>query len=59
MSFNSNFGYYIEVSKANAALVPDDFQRKQTLVGAERYITPRLKELEDRINAADAWNVER
>src|SRR5215213_4208841 len=52
VAYNRVFGYYIEVSKANAALVPDDFQRKQTLVGAERYITPRLKELEDRINAA-------
>jgi DNA mismatch repair protein MutS len=52
VAYNRVFGYYIEVSKANAALVPDDFQRKQTLVGAERYVTPRLKELEDRINAA-------
>jgi DNA mismatch repair protein MutS len=52
VAYNRVFGYYIEVSKANAAPVPDDFQRKQTLVGAERYITPRLKELEDRINAA-------
>jgi DNA mismatch repair protein MutS len=46
------FGYYIEVSKANLGLVPADFQRKQTLVGAERFVTPRLKELEDRITAA-------
>jgi DNA mismatch repair protein MutS len=52
VAYNRVFGYYIEVSKVNAALVPADFQRKQTLVGAERYITPRLKELEDRINAA-------
>ncbi|HEX5140748.1 MAG TPA: DNA mismatch repair protein MutS, partial [Dehalococcoidia bacterium] len=44
--------YYIEVSKTNAAMVPEDFQRKQTLVNAERFTTPRLKELEDRILAA-------
>jgi DNA mismatch repair protein MutS len=52
VAYNRVFGYYIEVSKANLGLVPDDFQRKQTLVGAERFITPRLKELEERILAA-------
>jgi DNA mismatch repair protein MutS len=52
VAYNRVFGYYIEVSKSNAALVPDDFQRKQTLVNAERYSTPRLKELEERILAA-------
>ncbi|MGE0058320.1 MAG: DNA mismatch repair protein MutS [Dehalococcoidia bacterium] len=52
VAYNRVFGYYLEVSKANLAMVPDDFQRKQTLVGAERFITPRLKDLEDRILAA-------
>jgi DNA mismatch repair protein MutS len=52
VAYNRVFGYYLEVSKANLAMVPADFQRKQTLVGAERFITPRLKDLEDRILAA-------
>jgi DNA mismatch repair protein MutS len=52
VAYNRVFGYYIEVSKANLAMVPDDYQRKQTLVGAERFSTPRLKELEERILAA-------
>jgi len=52
VAYNRVFGYYIEVSKANQALVPDDFQRKQTLVNAERFTTPRLKELEERILGA-------
>ena len=52
IAFNRVFGYYIEVSNANRDLVPSDFERRQTLVGAERYVTPRLKELEQRILAA-------
>jgi DNA mismatch repair protein MutS len=52
VAYNRVFGYYIEVSKANLALVPDDFQRKQTLVNGERFSTPRLKELEERILGA-------
>jgi DNA mismatch repair protein MutS len=52
VAYNRVFGYYIEVSKTNLGLVPDDFQRKQTLVGAERFVTPRLKELEERILGA-------
>jgi DNA mismatch repair protein MutS len=52
VAYNRVFGYYIEVSKANQALVPDDFQRKQTLVNAERFSTPKLKELEERILGA-------
>jgi DNA mismatch repair protein MutS len=52
VAYNRVFGYYIEVSKANQALVPDDYQRKQTLVNAERFTTPRLKELEERILGA-------
>ncbi len=43
---NKVFGYYLEVSLANAGLVPERYQRRQTLVGAERYVTEELKELE-------------
>ncbi|TMF31488.1 MAG: DNA mismatch repair protein MutS [Chloroflexi bacterium] len=46
VGFNKVFGYYIEVSHANTATPPDDYVRKQTLVGGERYITPELKERE-------------
>ncbi|MCX7622249.1 MAG: DNA mismatch repair protein MutS [Thermomicrobium sp.] len=46
VGYNKVFGYYIEVSHANRHLVPPDYQRKQTLVGAERYVTPELKEFE-------------
>ena len=49
---NSVFGYYIEVSKGQLGLVPQDYQRRQTLVGAERFITPKLKEYEERIFGA-------
>lgn len=51
--FNNVFGYYLEVSKANLHLVPPDYERKQTLVGAERFTTPELKELEAKILAAE------
>ena len=51
--YNSVFGYYLEVTKAHAAKVPERFLRKQTLTGAERYITPELKELESRILSAE------
>jgi DNA mismatch repair protein MutS len=51
--FNSVFGYYIEVSKTNLAKVPADYIRKQTLVNAERFITPDLKELEEKILGAE------
>ncbi len=47
--YNSVFGYYIEVTKSNLASVPDDYIRKQTTAGAERFITPELKEMEGRI----------
>lgn len=54
VGYNKVFGYYIEVTQANAALVPDDYIRKQTLVNAERYITPELKEYETLVlNAAE------
>jgi len=46
VGFNKVFGYYLEVSKSNLAHVPDDYIRKQTLVNAERYVTPELKEYE-------------
>src|SRR5499427_1767373 len=49
VKFNSVFGYYIEISKANLHLVPQDYDRKQTLVGAERFTTPELKEYEAKI----------
>ncbi len=49
IKYNKVFGYYIEVSKANLHLVPEDYIRKQTLVGSERFITPELKDLESRI----------
>ncbi|MCC5848467.1 MAG: DNA mismatch repair protein MutS [Verrucomicrobia bacterium] len=49
---NKVFGYYIEVSKANMDLVPEDYQRKQTLANAERFITPALKEVENKILGA-------
>jgi DNA mismatch repair protein MutS len=49
VKFNSVFGYYIEVSKPNLHLVPQDYERKQTLVGAERFTTPELKEYEAKI----------
>jgi len=51
--FNSVFGYYIEVSKPNLPLVPADYERKQTLVNAERFTTPELKELEAKILTAE------
>jgi DNA mismatch repair protein MutS len=52
VKYNSVFGYYIEVSNANRALVPEHYLRKQTLVNAERYITPELKEYEARVLGA-------
>jgi DNA mismatch repair protein MutS len=51
--FNNVFGYYIEISKANLHLAPTDYQRKQTLVNAERFTTPELKELEVKILEAE------
>ncbi len=53
VGFNKVFGYYIEVTKANAHLVPSDYIRKQTLTNAERYITPELKEYETLILNAE------
>lgn len=53
VGYNRVFGYYIEVTKANIHLVPEDYERKQTLANAERYITPALKEQEALILGAD------
>jgi len=51
--FNQIFGYYIEISKPNLHLAPTDYERKQTLVNAERFTSPELKEYEVKILAAD------
>jgi len=51
--YNNIFGYYIEVSRSNLPKVPGDYIRKQTLVNAERFITPDLKELEEKIVGAE------
>lgn len=53
LGFNKVFGYYIEVTNAHKDKVPDTFIRKQTLVNAERYITPELKEIEEKILSAE------
>lgn len=53
VGFNKVFGYYLEVTKANADNVPEDYIRKQTLVNAERYITPELKEYETQVLNAE------
>lgn len=53
IKFNKVFGYYLEVTNSYKDLVPDYYMRKQTLTNAERYITPKLKELEDMILGAE------
>ena len=54
VGYNRVFGYYIEVSNTHGHRIPDDYQRRQTLTGAERYVTPALKEYEERVlTAAD------
>ena len=58
VGYNRVFGYYIEVSKANLSRVPDDYERRQTLVGGERYVTPQLKEYETRLLTANERIVE-
>ncbi|MBC7227694.1 MAG: DNA mismatch repair protein MutS [Thermoflexales bacterium] len=58
VGYNKVFGYYIEVTKANLHAVPPDYIRKQTLVGAERFITPELKEVETLILNAEERQVE-
>jgi DNA mismatch repair protein MutS len=56
--YNSVFGYYIEITKANMALAPADYERKQTLVNAERFTTPELKEYERKILTAHDRSIE-
>ena len=54
VGYNRVFGYFIEVTNSNSHLVPADYQRRQTLTGAERYVTPALKEHEEKVlNAAE------
>ncbi len=53
VGYNRVFGYYIEVSKSHLSKVPEDYIRKQTLVGGERFITPELKEFEAKVLSAD------
>jgi DNA mismatch repair protein MutS len=53
VGFNKVFGYYIEVTKANAESVPEEYIRKQTLVNAERYITPEMKDYETKVLSAE------
>ncbi len=53
IKYNKVFGYYLEVTNSYKDLVPEDYMRKQTLTNAERYITPKLKELEDVILGAE------
>jgi len=56
--FNSVFGYYIEITKANSRAVPADYERKQTLVNAERFTTPELKDYETKILTAQEKSLE-
>ena len=51
--YNRVFGYYLEVTKPNLHLVPPDYQRRQTTVGGERFVTPELKELEEQVLGAE------
>jgi DNA mismatch repair protein MutS len=53
IKFNNVFGYFIEITKAKADQAPDDYQRKQTMANAERFITPELKEVEGKVLGAD------
>ncbi|MGH7606147.1 MAG: MutS-related protein, partial [Gemmatimonadales bacterium] len=53
VGFNKVFGYYIEVTHAHRARIPADYERRQTLTGAERYVTPVLKEYESRVLGAE------
>jgi DNA mismatch repair protein MutS len=53
IGFNQVFGYYIEITKVNVAKAPEDYHRKQTLTNAERYITPELKEYEEKVLGAE------
>jgi DNA mismatch repair protein MutS len=52
VGYNRVFGYFIEITNSNSHLVPPDYQRRQTLTGAERYVTPALKEFEEKVLTA-------
>ncbi len=58
VKFNSVFGYYIEITRSNLKAVPEDYERKQTLVNAERFTTPELKDYETRILTAHERSIE-
>ena len=53
VGFNKVFGYYLEITNAHAAKVPPDYERRQTLASAERYVTPELKDYEARVLGAE------
>jgi DNA mismatch repair protein MutS len=57
--YNRVFGYYIEISKSNLANVPADYHRKQTIAGGERFITPELKDFEEKVLGAEERILER
>jgi DNA mismatch repair protein MutS len=57
IAFNNVFGYYIEVSRANLHLVPQDYIRKQTLANGERFVTPELKDMESQVLSAQERSV--
>lgn len=59
VGFNKVFGYYIEITHTHSAKIPGDYQRKQTLKNAERYITPQLKEYEEKVLSAEEKGQER
>jgi DNA mismatch repair protein MutS len=59
VGYNRVFGYFIEVTKAHRRAVPSDYERRQTLTNAERYVTPELKEYEARVLSAEERAVER
>lgn len=59
VGYNKVFGYYIEVTHTHGRKVPDSFNRKQTLKNAERYITPELKEFEEKVTTAESRAIER
>jgi DNA mismatch repair protein MutS len=59
VGYNRVFGYYIEVTKSRLTRVPEDYFRKQTLAGAERFVTPELKRMEERIDASSVESQQR
>jgi len=57
IAYNNIFGYYLEVTRANLHLVPEDYIRKQTMANAERFITPELKEMETKVLSAEGRSI--